>query len=810
MVKLSRVFKDYQDSGALNALINIHAVIGPNTFVTKGGDLVTILRVRGIDDECLDAAEIDQTTHRFEATLRVFDEKFRVYQYLLKRDLANIPSRGYADAVVQAAVHNRIDHLNQRALHSIEIYWAVVYEGWRPTRTWREQFSRWFSKPQAVSRELLSTDQAVEILKQQIEQAEEFLMNRVKTLVIQLRDAIPVEILNADAAYGFLRRLVNYTPYKAETVGLKYDSFVDFQACDSLLECQRDHLRLDDHYVEVLTLKDPPAETFAHLFRGLQEIPANFIIATEWRRESNWHMRQVIRSKQRHFHNSKESMSTYVTSSSTTTGDALIDAGAAANVSDLGASVKELEMDGNYFGQFSMSVVLHDEDRSKLRRAAAEVFKVFATQGAQLTQERYNLLNAWLAVIPGNAVYNRRHLWLLNTNYADMAFLFQPRTGDQQNPHLRTEYLAVLETDQHTPFFANLHFQDVAHTIALGMTGSGKSFLMNFLLTQLQKYQPITFIFDLGGSYRSVTQLFKGAYVAVGLEDRPISINPFCLDPTEENLQFLFSFVKLLIEAGGGSVTGQDERDLYEQIENLYEIEPGQRRLGTLAQILNRKLSQPLTKWVAGGQFGSLFDNISDNLTFARFQAFDFGGIRNSPEVLEPLLFYVLHRASAVIADEKLATTFKVFLMDEAWLFLQHAKTKAYILEATKTWRKQNAAMILATQSTEDLLRSEMLAAVAESCPTKLFLANPGMDVAAYRDLFHLTQTEAELISRLIPKKQILLKRPDMAKVLNLNVDPKSYWLYTNDSYDNQKKQEAFERYGFEKGLEILVKEQLS
>jgi hypothetical protein len=36
-------------------------------------------------------------------------------------------------------------------------------------------------------------------------------------------------------------------------------------------------------------------------------------------------------------------------------------------------------------------------------------------------------------------------------------------------------------------------------------------------------------------------------------------------------------------------------------------------------------------------------------------------------------------------------------------------------------------------------------------------------------------------------------------------VDPKSYWLYTNDPFDNQKRRDAFEAYGFEKGLEILA-----
>ena len=37
--------------------------------------------------------------------------------------------------------------------------------------------------------------------------------------------------------------------------------------------------------------------------------------------------------------------------------------------------------------------------------------------------------------------------------------------------------LAALETDNSTPYFLNLHNGEVAHTLILGMTGSGKSFL---------------------------------------------------------------------------------------------------------------------------------------------------------------------------------------------------------------------------------------------------------------------------------------------------------------------------------------------
>ena len=100
-----------------------------------------------------------------------------------------------------------------------------------------------------------------------------------------------------------------------------------------------------------------------------------------------------------------------------------------------------------------------------------------------------------------------------------------------------------------------------------------------------------------------------------------------------------------------------------------------------------------------------------------------------------------------------------------------------------------------------------MMHIVAESCPTKIFLANPGMNRQLYRELFHLNETEAALVAGLIPKRQLLIKRPDMAKVLNLDVDPVSYWLYTNDPFDNQRRREALQQYGFEEGLRRLAQE---
>src|SRR5437763_9603393 len=105
-----------------------------------------------------------------------------------------------------------------------------------------------------------------------------------------------------------------------------------------------------------------------------------------------------------------------------------------------------------------------------------------------------------------------------------------------------------MDTDNSTPYSLNLHTGEVAHTLIMGMTGSGKSYLCNFLLQNAQKYQPLTFIFDIGGGFQSLTTIFGGSYLNVGRESRDFTINPFSLTRTEENMQFLFSFFRTLIE----------------------------------------------------------------------------------------------------------------------------------------------------------------------------------------------------------------------------------------------------------------------
>jgi len=810
MFSLRRLIKNYEETGSLNEQLSPQSFIDDHLFVTKAGDLGAVLEVRGVDFECLDDDSVDGFTKRLESALKLFDDKFRVYQYLFRTNNQSIPHRQYGNAVVDTAIKNRIAYLASKAekLFSISIYYVVLFEGFRYRRGITNTLAAFPANPLKTIRELLasfSTRKQVVLLDEEITKGQATVRQKVAAFIVQVSDFLPVRLLSKNDAFGVLYRTLNLSPFKVELAKLRYDAFLDCQLADSSLECHRGHLRVDDYYVKVLTLKEPSAQSFPLIFKGLLNVDANYFVVTEWKKEDTGKTRNTIQAKRRHFHNTKRSFRSQV-SLSDAPQDVLLDDSKESQVRELGESIKELELKGNYFGHFSLTIVIYDVTQAKLDRAAAEFYKVFSVHDARLTDEKLNLLNAFLAVVPGNYAFNLRHLYLSNPNYADFSFLFTLHCGEPVNAHLREEYLAVLETNHGSPYFLNLHYRDVAHTIILGRTGAGKSFLLNFLITNLQKYQPHTFIFDLGGSFESLTRLFDGSYVRVGLESEDFKINPFSLPATKENLDFLTLFVKVLLQSSGlGELDPAAERDLYRQVESLYEVEPELRTLGVLANTLRHDHADRLAKWIRGGQFGFLFDNATDTISFSQFQCFDFQKMSQYPELLEPLLFYILHRANSVIADREIATRFKAFLIDEAWVFLRNASIQRYVVEALKTWRKHNAAMVLSTQSLDELRRSDILDVIIETCATKIFLANPDMDRDLYRRQFHLNDTEVELISGLVPKRQFLIKTPELAKIANLDVDPKSYWLYTNDPFDNTKRKEAFETFGFEKGLEVLA-----
>jgi type IV secretion system protein VirB4 len=811
MFRVDRVIKPWKEAAALNAHLNLYGFWREGAFLTKSGDVGLVMRVRGVDYESLDQAAQEYAVKRLEAALKSFGLQFHIYQYLFKTNRPEIPFADYNDPVVQASVDQRKEFFAARLdrLYQIEIFYAVVLEGARSKSGILPALKQLFTDPKAGYQELraqFSNTKQKTLLRSQIETDYARLDQQVQSFVRQLSDAVEIEVLSAQECFTFLRRLVNYDDWRIEGQP-KSTQFLDYQVANSEIEAERDHLRVGSHFVKVLTMREAIAETRPLVLKALLDIPTNYVAVTEWVPLENAQARKEVMKRKRHFNISKSSFVSSMQSDPTAVNprDVLIDESKQADIENLGECLRMLG-EGQSLGDFSLTLVVYAQELRAIDRVLADFARIFTAADGALQPETYNQLNAYFAIVPGNYRMNLRRHYILNTNYADLSFYFTVHPGETWNDYLDSEYLAVLETDHATPYYLNLHNREVAHTLILGATGSGKSFLCNFLLQNAQKYKPLTYIFDIGGSFQSLTHIFGGAYLNVGQEARDFSINPFSLEPSRENLQFLYALFRVLIEGDRYHLDFKEERHLYSAIERVYMLDREQRTLSNFAEIVG-ELKDRLYRWTRAGQYGFLFDNVEDTLTFSRFQTFNFHGWNDAPEVLEPLLFYVLHRASNEIGDPKKLATFKLFLLDEAWLFMRNETIRNYMTQAQKTWRKHRAAMLLATQSIKELASSGMLTIVAESCPTKIFLANPDMEPTVYRDAFGLNDTELDLIASLVPPGQMLIRKQSGSKKVHLHVDSLSYWMATNNAKDNLLKQEYFERYGIADGLRHLADE---
>ena len=129
----------------------------------------------------------------------------------------------------------------------------------------------------------------------------------------------------------------------------------------------------------------------------------------------------------------------------------------------------------------------------------------------------------------------------------------------------------------------------------------------------------------------------------------------------------------------------------------------------------------------------------------------------------------------------------------------------SYVQEALKTWRKKNAAMLLATQSIDDFASVDLLRTVVESCPTRMLLANPSMNRDQYRELLQMNEMELDLLASLAAAP------PGAVEAGELREGPRSECRSEEllDLHEHTNRQRtghsAFRELGFAAGLDRLA-----
>ncbi len=429
MFRIDKALKPWKESAALNAYINLYGFWNETAFLTKSGDLGMVLRVPGVDYESLDSGEQEYAVKRLEAALKAFGPGFHVYQYLFKSNRPEIPFASYDDPVVEAAIEQRrlFFEAKRDHLYQVEIFYCILLEGARSKTGIGAAFAGLFRDPAGTVNELktqFSSDAMKTLLRLQIEHDLARLEQRVQGFVRQLADFMEIETLRQQGQFRFFRRLLNYD--ESRIAGKQQSTqFLDYQVVNSNIEAERDHLRVGDHVVRVLTMKEAITETRPLVLDALLKISANFYVITEWTPLSTDKARKEVNKRRRHFNMSKTGFVSQMGNDATRTNprDVLVDESKQADIENLGDCLRALG-DGQSLGDFSLTIVLYGRSKTEVNQLVGEFASVFTNADGNLFEETYNQLNAYFATVPGNYAVNLRKLYLLNTNYADLSFLF--------------------------------------------------------------------------------------------------------------------------------------------------------------------------------------------------------------------------------------------------------------------------------------------------------------------------------------------------------------------------------------------------
>jgi type IV secretion system protein TrbE len=482
-----------------------------------------------------------------------------------------------------------------------------------------------------------------------------------------------------------------------------------------------------------------------------------------------------------------------------------LDQDAAGMARDAAAAAAENASGRVRFCLYTPVLVVADADPAQADHQAAEVLKALNDRGFTARLEDINALEALCGTLPGNGYANLRRPLVSTRNLADLLPVTSVWPGLPENPSplfpRHSPALLWAATTGATPFWLNLHDDDVGHTLVVGGTGAGKSTLLNLLIAQFLRYpRAQVFGFDVGYSGWLLARAAGARHYDLAVE--AVRLQPLAeIDRPAERLWAL-DWLEGVLAVNGVAVTPAGRQTLDAALQLLATEPPAHRRLSDfLPQLQDRELVAALKPY-AGGALAHLLDAGVDDLAGggggerargggeARRVGVDGGGdgaggdgggayqvfeLKRLAEMedraLVPVLLYLFHRVEQRLEQGRPS----LLVIEEAWLPLMKSAFASRIKQWLLTLRKQNAAVVLATQSLSQLWESPHRNVLLESCPTRILLPNPEAaspgHLALYRDL-GLNDAEVQLLARARRKRDYYFKSPRGSRLFELGLGP--------------------------------------
>jgi type IV secretory pathway VirB4 component len=547
---------------------------------------------------------------------------------------------------------------------------------------------------------------------------------------------------------------------------------LEFRLPDLIWE--KECLRVKDQTVRTLSLTELPQVTWKGCFQPIFETPCDFTLSLKLSIPDRAKIKRQLETKRRVSHALSVSSSLEVRN---------IESNSVLSSSE--ETLERILVGKETLFEISLATVLIGTENEVLS-AARELERVVSGIGnAGLFLEGVGTLPVLKSHIPGNKVLGIRKLPILSENLAHLIPIFQDysRHNDQSALELRSRSEEV----SHLNLFSkeNLNF----NSFICGASGSGKSFLMNAILSSTLKDAPSSrlCIFDVGGSYKRIIEYNGGKSTTLSHSEAMALISSFLkLYPVSAQ-----GFYRALIETLCGSGPHITHSHLVAIDDLLKELE-GQhlaiRKVIQSAQNRSERFYQDLAHWLkphAG------LDDICErkdliDLIKVPVAAFDFKELDSDPVLQKTTILLLTELLWRDLVDGRYSKTLIVF--DEVWRFF--AQSKGFLEEMYRTLRKYKAGIVSITQNLADYGDETFAKMLFTNSFTKIFLQN-GASAEYLKNTFDLPTSDIERALSVTSKKphysEFFALTPAMSQVFRLYPTQEFYALANTENISKPK-----------------------
>ncbi|SCY90308.1 type IV secretion system DNA-binding domain-containing protein [Rhizobium sp. NFACC06-2] len=380
------------------------------------------------------------------------------------------------------------------------------------------------------------------------------------------------------------------------------------------------------------------------------------------------------------------------------------------------------------FGDHHCSIAVFCQSLDELENAMSQVNRAMQDAGAAIVRENFAARAVFFAQHPGNFAYRTRPAMISSQNFAQFCAMHGVSKGNPVEKSPWGDSVTILPTARGETFRFNFHIagghgqRTVGHSLVLGQTGSGKTLGTAFLLSQAQRLNARTILFDKDNGFEMAVRAMGGYYSAVRMGE-DTHFNPMRAESDARGVAWLVDWLSALAQNDGARLTPVQLQALSDaatanatadpRLQNFEEFRSQLRATDDDGDLYTR-----LGRWDDTGQFSWLFGGKEmDRLAFNNhITAFDLSEIFDNDIVRTAWLSYVFRRIERLVEDEHPT----LIVLDEAWKLLDDPYFEARLKDWMLTMRKKNVAVVLLTQRVSHIKNSRAGDAILESAVTRL------------------------------------------------------------------------------------------